>query len=101
MIVMLTILEAKPGKEHDIEHALKALIPKMDAEEGLETFILHKAQGDPRMFMSYERYKDRWAMEYHRSTAYFREAWNKITPLIQGTPRIELFEEIGSKTCAR
>ncbi len=57
-------------------------------------YTLHRSQKDPSLFLLYEKYKDKDALSYHSSTPYFKELFNVVGPLLDGTPGIEMYDEI-------
>lgn len=97
MIVVVAILKAQAGKEKEMEDALRAMIPKVQSEEGTLTYILHRDQKEPGKFLFYERYKDKAAFDFHSSTPYIQEFFKKIGPLLAEEPSIEMYEELDSK----
>jgi len=97
MIVVVAVLKAQEGKEGEMEEALRAMIPKVQPEEGTLAYILHRAQGEPGKFLFYEKYKDKAAFEYHGSTQHIKELFGKIGPMLAGEPSIEMYEELAAK----
>ena len=97
MIVIIAVLQAKVGKENEMENALKDMISKVKSEEGTLAYILHRAQNEVGKFLIYEKYKDQAAFDYHSSTPYFQELFGKIGPLLTSQPIIEMYEELEAK----
>ena len=97
MIVVIAILKAQAGKENEMEEALRAMIPKVESEEGTLAYILHRSQVEPGKFVFYEKYKDKAAFDHHSSTPYIQELFGKIGPLLDGQPAIEMCEELAAK----
>ena len=97
MIVVVAILEAQPGKEKELEDALKAVVPNTQAEEGTLAYILHRSQGNPGKFLFYEKYTGEEAFLTHGAAPYLAELFVKVTPLLAGDPVIETYEELASK----
>jgi len=96
-MVVVAVLKAQAGKEKDMEDALRAMIPKVQSEEGTIAYILHRAQNEQGKFLFYEIYRDRAAFDFHSSTPYFKELFGKIGPLLDGQPHIEMYEELAAK----
>ncbi len=97
MIVLVAILEAREGRESDMESALMGVIPDVESEEGTLAYVLHRAQNKPGKFFVYERYRDDAALAQHSSAPYIKELFEKVTPLLAGAPTIEMYDEIGAK----
>ena len=93
-MILVAKIKAKQGKEKDLETALKGLVKKVQTEEGTLQYILHKSLDDPYTFLFYEVYKDRDALSRHRTTDYFKEIGNAISPYLDGKPEIETYEEV-------
>ena len=96
MIVVVAILTAKQGKEQEMEDALKWVMPQVEAEEGTLQYVLHRAKKEPGKFLFYEKYRDKAALNVHGSTPYFSELFSRIGPLLEGSPTIEIYEDIAS-----
>ena len=98
MIVVIAVIKALAGKEEEMESAMRDMVSKVQSEEEATlAYALHRAQGEPGKFMFYEKYKDQAAFEHHSTTPYIRELFDKIGPLVDGSPRIEMYEEIAAK----
>lgn len=93
-MIVVAKLKAKSGEEYKVEKALAEIIPKVEQEEGTLAYTLHKSQKDPSLFLFYEKYKDKEALKYHSSTPHFKELFGKLLPLLDGSPEIEMYEEV-------
>lgn len=96
-MVVVAIVKAQAGKEKEMEDALRAMIPKVQSEEGTIAYILHRAQNEQGKFLFYEKYRDGAAFDFHSSTPYFKELFGKIGPLVDGQPQVEMYEELAAK----
>lgn len=96
MIVLVATMKAQPGKEAELEAALKSVIPKVELEKGTLQYVLHRAQDDSGQFLFYEKYADKEALEMHGSTAYIQELFRVIPDLLAEKPSVALYEEIAS-----
>ncbi len=94
MIIVSAVLKAIPGKEKDLEEALRSVFPSAQNEPGLFTYVLHRSTNDPGKFLFYERYIDKDALDYHLSTPYFQASSAKVKSLVAQEPVVEFFEEI-------
>lgn len=93
-MIVVARLKAKSSKEEEMEKALREMVSKVEEEEGTLAYTLHRSQKDPSLFLLYEKYKDKDALSYHSSTPYFKELFNVVGPLLDGTPGIEMYDEI-------
>jgi quinol monooxygenase YgiN len=97
MIVLTAVMEALPGKEQEMENALRAMIPAVRSEEGTLTYVLHRAQGNPGKFFFYEAYRDEAALAHHSGTPHLAELFGKLVSLTAGEPVIDMYEVLASK----
>ncbi|HPI91865.1 MAG TPA: putative quinol monooxygenase [Deltaproteobacteria bacterium] len=96
MIVVVAVMKAQQGKEKEMEDALRAIVPQVDAEEGTLQYILHRARKDPGKFILYEKYRDKEALNVHSATPHFADLFARIGPLLDGAPTIDVLEELAS-----
>jgi quinol monooxygenase YgiN len=96
MIVVVALMKAQQGKEQEMEDALRAMLPQVESEEGTLQYILHRAKKEPGKFLMYETYRDKAALNSHSATPHFAELFAKIGPLFDGSPTIEILEELAS-----
>lgn len=94
MVTVVAKIKAKSGEEAKLEGALRNVLPKVREEEGTLVYTLNRSQDDPSTLMVFEKYRDMDAFIYHSSTPYLKELFNIIMPLIDGTPSVELFDEL-------
>jgi quinol monooxygenase YgiN len=94
MLVVVAVMKAKAGMEQEMESALKDMIPKVDKEDGTLVYTLHRAKKEPQKFLMYEKYLNKEALNHHSTTPYFTELFGKIGPMIDGTPTIDIYEEL-------
>jgi len=97
MVVVSAVMEAKPGKEQEVEKALREMVPTTEAEAGTLVYVLHRALGNPCKFFFYEKYEDQAALALHSATPQLAELFVKLVPLLARDPVIEVFEELAAK----
>ena len=93
-MIVVAKLKAKSGEEEKMEKALVDIIPKVEQEDGTLMYTLHRSQKDPTVFLFYEKYADKDALKYHSSTPYFKELFGTLSPLLDGAPEIEMYDEV-------
>lgn len=96
MIVVCAKLQAKAGKEREVEAALKEVVQLVKDEPGALTYSLHRSINHSERFLFYEKYRDNKAFEDHIATPYFKELIAKLKPLLEKEPNLDLYEQIGS-----
>lgn len=96
MIVISAVLNAKQGKEDELEELLKSLFINVKQEEGVVEYVLHRAQGNTGKFFFYEKYKNQQAVDFHMSTVYLKEAFDKYEDLLSKPSKVEFYEDIAT-----
>jgi len=96
MITVIAVMKAKKGTEQEMEQALRDVVKDVAGEEGTLAYVLNRAKKDPQKFLMYEKYRDKEALNHHGSTPHFAAMFQKIAPLLDGDPSIEIFEELTS-----
>src|SRR5579862_6601957 len=95
---LIARIKAKPGSENDLEAAFRDMIKKVRAAEpGCLTYVLHKSNQDPTMFVWYETYTDDAAFASHRKTDHMKEMGTRIANLLDRKPEIEILTELDRK----
>jgi quinol monooxygenase YgiN len=64
-MICLSQMTAKPGKEKELEKALKALVSPTLNEPGCLAYELWQDAKNPRSFIMYERFQNAEALEAH------------------------------------
>jgi quinol monooxygenase YgiN len=96
LIVFTATLQAKSGKEKELEDALVHMVSEVQNEEGALIYILHRVKDTPGKFTFYEKYKDQEAWEYHDSTPHMKVLLEKLESLLAEEIKLNHFEEIAS-----
>ena len=94
---MLTLIAKMPIQEGKMDEAVAAfskLIPEVAKEEGTLFYSLNKDKANPNMLVVVEQYKDKEALNFHSSTAYFRAFAATGNAFLAGKPEISLMEEV-------
>jgi quinol monooxygenase YgiN len=95
MIVITAKLQVKDGKEEAMKDAMKEAAEKVAANEpGNLAYIPHQSQGDPTIFLFYEKYKDKEALELHRQQDHYKEVAGKMGGILAGKPQIDFYTEL-------
>lgn len=94
MIAVIATLEAKEGKEAELESLMKELAEKVRANEpGCALYALHRAKA-PRTYVMLERYADTAALAAHSSSPHFQAAMPRLGGCLAGAPKIERLDEV-------
>jgi quinol monooxygenase YgiN len=98
MITITAILKAVAGQEEVMAEALLAVAANVRANEpGTLGFFVSRKLDDPRVFMTYERFVDRAAIDTHNNSAAVAEFFAIAKPILDGPVVLEIGEEISVK----
>ncbi|MGK9170699.1 antibiotic biosynthesis monooxygenase [Inquilinus limosus] len=98
MITITAILRAKPGAEAELKRALLAVAANVRAAEpGTIDFFVSRDDETPAIFTTYERFRDRAAMEAHNSSAAVAAFFAAVTPILDGPVTLHICNEVSAK----
>jgi quinol monooxygenase YgiN len=70
LLSLTAIIRAKPGQEAVVEQALLAMVRHVTANEpNTLGYFVTRSDKDPTLFLTYERFRDRAAMEAHNTSS--------------------------------
>ena len=82
-IKIVAILRAKAGHEQTVKEALLACVTGSRAEAGCAFYDLHRDQADPQRFVFIEGWKDRAAIEHHKTTPHYLTMGKAVADLLE------------------
>src|ERR1041384_1960704 len=97
-MVVVAKIKVQKGKEAEAEQAFRKQIDYVTREEpGTTAYVLHRARKDPAVFLFYEKYTDAQAFDRHGKSAAMQDLFKVLSPILDGPPAIDTYEEIGGK----
>jgi quinol monooxygenase YgiN len=93
-IRLLAFLEAKNGKESELERILLDLIPPTLNEPGNIAYVPHKSVENPRVFMFDELWVNEKAIEEHFKQPHMTNLIDKLNPLLARPLELKRYHEI-------
>jgi quinol monooxygenase YgiN len=93
---ILALLEAKPGKEHELEAFLKSAQPLAVAEPKTTTWYAVKL--GPNRFGIFDTFKDDEGRQAHLSGEIAKALFAKADELLAKAPQVEMLEILASKS---
>ena len=93
-VTVVAKAKAKPGKEKDLEAALKAVVPPTHAEPGCLRYIVHRGVEDKSLFSVIERWDNMDSLQSHLQTAHVQALFQAIGGLLDGSPEIVAYETV-------
>lgn len=92
---ILALLEAKPGKEQELEAFLKSAQPLAEAEPATTTWYAVKL--GPGRFGIFDTFKDDAGRQAHLSGEIAKALFARADELLAKAPQIEMLEILASK----
>lgn len=97
-MVAVAKVRVKPGREVEAEAAFRRQIDFVTREEpGTLQYLLHRGRKDPSTFLFYEKYANAEAFDRHGKSGAIQALFRTLTPLLDGAPVIDLYDELGGK----
>lgn len=97
MIVVATV-RIRSGSEAAAEALFRRHIDYVRREEP-ETLVyaMQRARKEPRTLLFYEKYASGAAFDRHGKSAAMQALYRELTPLLDGPPSIEFYDEVDAK----
>jgi quinol monooxygenase YgiN len=97
-VTVVARLKVRSGQEPAAETLFRRHIEYVRREEpGTLVYVFHRSRKDPTSFLFYERYEDAAAFDRHGKSAAMQSLFRELTPLLDGPPAIDLYDEIDGK----
>ena len=93
-IRVLAFFKAAPGRADELEKVLLGLVGPTRGEPGNISYVLHRMDGDPDVFMFDEIWVSKSALDEHRNTLHIKSLPSLIKDLAQRPPRVEIYSEV-------
>jgi len=84
--------KAKPGREAELEQAMRAVVIPTHQEAGCLRYAVHRSLLDPSIFMTIEHWTSKEAVDQHFATAHVQALLKKVPELLLQPPDITLYE---------
>ena len=94
MIVVVATMRSKAGRESEVRDVLRELVAVTRAETGCLLYDLHVREGDPTLFMFYERWESDAALDAHLTSPHVGDAFAKLGELLESSPEILRFVRV-------
>ena len=91
-LIVIATAKAKPGKERDLERALRDVAAPTRAQPGSVAFTLYRSSDDPTIIVGLERWSSPDAHDRHLQGAHVQALMAAMTPVLAEPPRIVAYE---------
>ena len=93
-LTLIVMLQAKKGKEKELEKMLISLLEPTRKEPGCVLYEIHRSNEDQSLFMFYERYVDQEAHGEHAKKPYVGDFYKKSENLLEKPIEIARYTRI-------
>lgn len=91
-IVVVAHAKAQPGREAEIEAALRKNAEASRGEGGCVSYSV--LRGDEGTFMTVERWRGRGDFDQHMTTPHVQQLLGTIVPMLAAPPQIQVLQEV-------
>jgi len=81
-VTVVARIQAKPGKEAELRGELQKLLAPTHAEEGCISYDMHDSLDDPGLFLFYESWTTRKAIDRHLGSAHVQNLLSRADQLL-------------------
>ncbi len=97
-MIVVAKIKVRTGKEGEAEKAFRRHVDFVAGNEpGTLLYLLHRSRKDPTVFLFYEQYTDPVAFDRHGKSPAMQQLFATLSPILDGPPSIELYDEIAGK----
>lgn len=93
-VIVIARVLAKSGQEKELERAWLKAVEASRKEPGCLNYKLHRAVGNPALFVSVEKWVSQEAADAHMGTPHIQELLRLVPALVAAAPEITAFEDI-------
>jgi quinol monooxygenase YgiN len=90
--IVVASAKAKPGKEKELEEALREVAAPTLAQPGCIAFSLHRSVDDPAVIIGIERWSSKADHDRHLQGPHFQKLGNALANLLAEPPQIMWYE---------
>ncbi|HYD60734.1 MAG TPA: putative quinol monooxygenase [Noviherbaspirillum sp.] len=96
MLVLVVELEANPAFCEELESMLRSMVDASGQEAGTIFYAAHRVPERNNVFVLYERYKDRAALDMHLQSTVIQHALKRFETMLATPPKITFCETIAT-----
>jgi quinol monooxygenase YgiN len=93
-IRIVAFVESKPGREREVEAAIRAVVPPSRQDPGCLSYIAHREPGHDGRFVFVEQWASREDLSAHEKTLHFETLVKALEPLLAEPLKVHLLEEL-------
>jgi quinol monooxygenase YgiN len=89
-VVLVALLDVKPGGEDEALAALETVIEASHTEEDCVKYALHRDNQTPTRFVFVEKWNSQAALDAHMQTPHYKELGEKLGSLLAAAPLLSI-----------
>jgi quinol monooxygenase YgiN len=93
-LTVTAMFHARPGKEAELRAALTGLLAPTRNEAGCVNYDLHRAPGDPALFLFHENWTSQAALDAHLQSPHIKALLPRVDELCTAFPQITTWERV-------
>lgn len=98
MLTITAVIRAKPGREHVVEQALRAVLGHVKANEpGTVAYVVNQDRNDPTVFTTFERFVDAATMTRHNQSQAVADFLAATEDSLDGPIQLHSCRELAAK----
>ena len=91
-LIVFASARAKPGKEKDLERALRNVAGPTRSQPGSVAFSLYRSQENPAMILALERWGSKTEHERHLQGTHVQKLMSAMADILAEPPQISSFD---------
>jgi quinol monooxygenase YgiN len=91
-LTVMARAKAKPGREAELEQAMRAVVAPTHQEAGCVRYTVHRSVIDPSEFVTIESWTSKEAVDHHFATPHVQALLKKVPDLLIQPPDIMMYE---------
>lgn len=95
-ITVIAMLKAREGLEDKVNQELLKMVEETHKENGCLQYDLHRSVEDPSVFVFYEIWESKNALDKHFQTPHFLRLSDMVEELFEDEPVIQFFDKISA-----
>jgi len=95
-VTVIATMRAKPGKEAELQDYLLKLVEHTRQEAGCIDYDLLRQQDDPSIFVMYENWTDKAALDQHAQMPYMHALGAALPELLRSPLELQLLDMLTS-----
>lgn len=91
-LLVIASAKAKPGKEGELEQALREVAPPTRAQPGCVAFDLYRRHDDPAVIIGFEHWSSKEHHDLHLKSAHVQKLMSAMADILAESPQIASYE---------